>query len=109
MGEEEENAIVRLQSILMANYDRIPGGVSPPLVKPRYIDDVPILALTFWGEDTDHYTLRRVVAEIEDLVKREDNVSLTTIIGGYPRQVRVLLEPVRLAAFHLDPRTIVHL
>ena len=107
VGEDEENAIVRLQSKLMANYDLIPEGVSPPLIKPRYIDDVPILALTFSGEDADHYILRRVVAEVEDLVKREENVSTTTIIGGFRRQVQVLLDPVRMAAFHLDPGTIV--
>src|SRR4030042_1005377 len=40
VGEDEEKSIVRLQSKLLANYDRIPKGVSPPLVKPRYIDDV---------------------------------------------------------------------
>ena len=47
---------------------RIPEGVSLPLVKPSYIEDVPILSLTFW-EDEDHYILRRVAAEVEDLVK----------------------------------------
>ncbi len=60
VGQNEEEAIVRLQSKLMANMDRIPCSVSPPLVKPRYIDDVPILALTFWGKDADHYTLTQV-------------------------------------------------
>jgi len=102
VGEKEEEAIVRLQSKLLANYDRIPQGVSPPLVKPRYIDDVPILALTFWSSEVDHFTLRRVVAEVEDIVKREDNVSLTSIIGGNRRQVKVQLGPARLAAFQLD-------
>ncbi|HID31733.1 MAG TPA: efflux RND transporter permease subunit, partial [Desulfobacterales bacterium] len=109
VGEDEEESIVRLQSKLTANYDLIPEGVSPPLVKPRYIDDVPILSLSFWGEDADHYTLRRVVAEVEDLTKREDDVSSTTIIGGYRRQVQVFLDPVRMAAFHLDPGSIVNM
>ena len=106
VGEDEEKSIVRLQSKLTANYDLIPEGVSPPLVKPRYIDDVPILALTFWGDDVDHYMLRRVVAEVEDLVKREANVAITSIIGGYRRQVEVRLDPVRLAAFYVDAGTI---
>jgi multidrug efflux pump subunit AcrB len=106
VGEDEEKAIVRLQSKLLANFDRIPQGASPPLVKPRYIDDVPILTLTFWGEGTDHYTLRRLAAEVEDIAKRQDNVSVSTIIGGYPRQVVVHLDPVRTAAYHLDPATI---
>nr|MBC8419406.1 efflux RND transporter permease subunit [Desulfobacterales bacterium] len=109
VGENEEDAIVRLQSKLAANYDLIPEGVSPPLVKPRSIDDVPILTLTFWGKDVDHYTLRRVAAEIEDMVKREDNVSSTTLIGGYPRQIQALLDPVRLAAFNSDPAGVVRM
>ncbi|MFH1487894.1 MAG: efflux RND transporter permease subunit, partial [Pseudomonadota bacterium] len=103
VGEDEEKAIVRLQSKLMSNMDRIPCCVTPPLIKPRYIDDVPILALTFWSENVDHFTLRRVAAEVEDLVKSEPNVSLTSLIGGSSRHVEVRLDPVRLAAFGLDP------
>jgi len=102
VGQNEEEACVRLQSKLMANMDRIPPNVTPPLIKARYIDDVPILALTFWGENMDHYTLRRVAAEVEDIVKREPNVSITQLIGGERRQVRVHLDPTRLAAFGLD-------
>jgi len=75
VGQDEEASIVKLQSKLTSNYDRIPSGVSPPLIRPRYIDDVPILALTFWSEEVDHYLLRRLVAEVEDSVKQESNVS----------------------------------
>jgi multidrug efflux pump subunit AcrB len=102
VGEDEEKSIVRLQSKLLANYDIIPPGVSQPLVKPRYIDDVPILTLSFWSEDADHYTLRRVAAEMENVIKAEDNVSVTTLVGGYRRQVEVHLDPVRTAGFHVD-------
>jgi multidrug efflux pump subunit AcrB len=102
VGQDEEKSIVRLQSKLTANYDLIPWSVTPPLIKPRYIDDVPILALTFWGEGFDHYTLRRVAAEVENIVKRENNVAMTTLIGGQRRQVQVRFDPVRLAAYGLD-------
>ncbi|HSH14372.1 MAG TPA: efflux RND transporter permease subunit, partial [Desulfurivibrionaceae bacterium] len=47
VGENMEDAIVRLNQKLATNFDRIPQGVSPPLVKPHTIDDVPVLALTF--------------------------------------------------------------
>ena len=106
VGEDEANAIVRLQSKLTSNFDRIPWQVTPPLIKPRYIDDVPILALTFWSDDEDHYTLRRVAAEVENRIKHEENVSITTLIGGESRQVTVRLDPVRLAAFGLDPQMV---
>ena len=103
VGEDEEKSIVRLQSKLMANFDRIPQSVSPPLIKPRYIDDVPILAITFWGEEADSYLLRRLASEVENIAKRENNVSITTLIGGSRRQLDVRFDPVRLAAFGLDP------
>jgi len=109
VGQDEEASIVKLQSKLMSNYDRIPTGVSPPLIRPRYIDDVPILALTFWSEEVDHYQLRRLTAEVEDLVKREPNASITTIIGGEQRQVSVRLDPSRLAAYGLDLEQVANL
>lgn len=102
VGQDEEESIVRLQTKLSANYDRIPYAVAPPLIKPRYIDDVPILALTFWSEETDHFTLRRVAAEVETVIKREPDVSITSLIGGARRQVQVLFDPVRLAAAGID-------
>jgi multidrug efflux pump subunit AcrB len=103
VGQNEEESIVRLQSKLMANMDRIPCCITPPLIKPRYIDDVPILALTFWSEDVEPYLLRRVAAEVEDQIKREPNVSITTLIGGEGRRVEVQLDPVRMAGYGLDP------
>ncbi|MFC1857619.1 efflux RND transporter permease subunit [Thermodesulfobacteriota bacterium] len=109
VGEDEEKSIVRLQSKLMASYDRIPWNVAPPLIKPRYIDDVPILAITFWGDEADHYLLRRLAAEVENIAKRENNVSITTLIGGHRRQVRVQLDPTRLAGFAIDVQHVVRM
>ncbi|PIP38488.1 MAG: multidrug transporter AcrB, partial [Desulfobacterales bacterium CG23_combo_of_CG06-09_8_20_14_all_51_8] len=63
---------------------------------------MPILALTFWSDSADHYTLRRVAAEIEQVVKREPDASITTIIGGTRRQMEVRLNPARLSAYGLD-------
>ncbi len=106
VGQNEEESIVRLQSKLMANMDRIPCCISPPLIKPRYIDDVPILALTFWSEDVDPYLLRRVAAEVEERLKQEPNASITTLIGGESRRVEVQLDPTRLAAYGLDMESV---
>ena len=109
VGQNEEEAIVRLQSKLMANMDRIPCCISPPLVKPSYIDDVPILALTFWSDEVEPFLLRRVAAEVEDQVKREPNVSISSLIGAESRRVEVQLDPVRLAGYGLDPVAVTQL
>jgi multidrug efflux pump subunit AcrB len=103
VGEEEERSLVRLNQKLNANLDRIPPGASMPLVKLRSIDDVPILALTLWGPRYDDFTLRTLAAQVHDAIKEVPNVSEVTLIGGRPREVRVELDPARLAAYGVDP------
>ncbi|HTL16609.1 MAG TPA: efflux RND transporter permease subunit, partial [Patescibacteria group bacterium] len=102
VGEDMEKSLVKLNQKLQSNSDRIPRGVSAPLIKPKSIDDVPILALTFHGSRYDHLTLRRLVAQVEDAVKQVPLVAETTIIGGAKRQLRVLLDPARLASRNLS-------
>jgi len=80
VGTKEENAIVETYNKLYANFDRIPPGVSQPIIKVRSIDDVPILALTLWGKGYDSYHLRRIAGELENSLKPLDGVSETTII-----------------------------
>ena len=103
VGTDIEAALVRLNQKLQANFDRIPAVVTPPIVKPRTIDDVPILALTLHSATRDHLTLRRLAAQVDDAVKSIPQVAETTLIGGTRRAVRVALDPAALAARHLGP------
>ncbi len=107
VDEDEEGAVVRLNKKLLANADLIPPGASPPLVKPRSIDDVPVLALTLWSDRYDAYTLRQLAAEVHDEIKEVPDVSEVRIIGGERRQVRVVLDAARMAAFGVAPATVV--
>ncbi len=65
VGTKEEDAIVKAYNKLYSNFDRIPQGVSQPLIKVRSIDDVPILALTLMGRNYDSYQLRQIAGELE--------------------------------------------
>jgi len=107
VGTKEEDAIVETYNKLYSNFDRIPPGVSQPVIKVRSINDVPIMALTLWGKNYDSYRLRRVAGELENSLKKLDDVSETTIIGGQPRQVRVVLDTQRLTAYGLTPGMVV--
>ena len=107
VGTKEEDAIIQTYNKLYSNVDRIPPGVSQPLIKVRSIDNVPIMALTLWGHNYDSYRLRRVAGELETSLKKLDDISETTIIGGQPRQVRVMLDTQRLAAYGLTPGAVV--
>jgi multidrug efflux pump subunit AcrB len=107
VGEDMERSVVKLTQKLQQNFDRIPHGVAMPLIKARTIDDVPILALTFHSARYDHLTLRRLVAQVDDAVRQVPLVAETTLIGGARRQLRVLLDPAKLASRNLSPAGIV--
>jgi multidrug efflux pump subunit AcrB len=102
VGESMEESLVKLYNKLMSNYDRIPPGVSQPMVKARSIDDVPILTLTLWSESPriSGYELRRVALELCTEIKKDQNVAEFTVIGGQRRQARVILDPARLKAYN---------
>ncbi len=107
VGEDPEASMVKLTEKLRSNFDRIPMGVTPPLIKPKSIDDVPILALTFHSPRYDHLTLRRLAAQVDESVKQVPLVAETTLHGGSRRTVRVLLDPVKLASRNLSPAGLV--
>ena len=103
VGQDEEKSIERLNQKLSANFDMIPAGASRPLVKPRSIDDVPILALTLSSKRYGDFELRQVAAQVHDVIKQTPDVSAVTLIGGQRREIRVVLDEGKLAAYNLSP------
>ncbi len=107
VGVDPENALVRLYNKLYSNFDRIPPGVSQPLIKSRSIDDVPILSLTLSSSTLSSYELRQLAAQLDEQIKQVPDVSETRLLGGLRRQLRVELDPARLAAYQLTPGDVV--
>jgi multidrug efflux pump subunit AcrB len=103
VGEDMEDSLVKLYNKLMSNYDRIPPGVSRPLVKPKSIDDVPILTFTLWSGRYSGFELRKVALEVAEELKKDKDISEMHITGGRKRQIRIDLEPSRLRAYSLSP------
>ncbi|MCK6545199.1 efflux RND transporter permease subunit [Myxococcota bacterium] len=103
VGEDEEDSLVKVYNKLQSHMDRIPIGVAPPLVRLKGIDDVPVFAVTLHSSEYDAYTLRQVAGEVASEMKKADDVSETTIIGGLRRQVRIELDPSRLAGHSISP------
>src|SRR5262245_5757213 len=106
VDEPLEPALVRLNQKLAAHADRIPPGVVGPLIKPRSIDDVPILAVTLWSPRYGDDQLRSLAVQLRDAIAEVHDVSEVTIIGGRPRQIRVDIDPARLSAYDLDPLSV---
>jgi len=109
VGENAEDSIVKLNNKLQSNFDRIPQGVSPPLIKMRSIDDVPILALTLSSKNPNYtgYELRRIGTELCDELKKDKDASDFNIMGGQKRQVKVTFDPTKLRGYNLSPFQII--
>src|SRR5574338_96436 len=98
VGENQEESVVKVHAKLFSAMDQAPAGATPPLVKPHSIDDVPILALTLHSAQYGSNELRQIATHLEDEIRTVPDVAETSVIGGQPRQMRVTLEPARMAA-----------
>jgi multidrug efflux pump subunit AcrB len=100
VGEDRIAALVRLHDTLMANRDWIKPhvGVGDPIVKPKGIDDVPIVALTLYSErpDASSLALAKVAHAVEVEIKRVAGTREVVTLGGPDRVVRVTIEPERM-------------
>ncbi|NTW61042.1 MAG: efflux RND transporter permease subunit, partial [Nitrospirae bacterium] len=106
VGQDKERSMVKLYDKIMSNMDFAPPGASQPLVKPIDVDDVPIVAVTFSpapGAAYDDAQLRLVADHVLDELRKVPGVGTTTVIGGRSRQVRVMLDPMRIAGYGLSP------
>jgi multidrug efflux pump subunit AcrB len=102
VGEDIERSLVKLYNEINKHMDQIPMGVTQPLIKTRAIDDVPILGLTLWSDTYDDYQLGQMALELENEIKKVNDVSSTQKIGGRNRQLRVVLDKDKLASSGLD-------
>src|SRR5690625_3707307 len=109
VGEDTERSYVKLYDELMKHMDIFPEGATLPMVKTRTIDDVPMLALTLWSENYDDFQLRQIGEELSSEVKKIKDVSLTNIIGGRPRQLKVTLDKDKMAESNVDALSIMQM
>ena len=100
VGVPRTEALVRLYDTLDSNRDWLPRnlGVLEPIVKPKGIDDVPIVTLALYSEDaaTGAFDLERIAHSIEADVKRVHGTREVTTLGGPGHAVNIELDPARM-------------
>ncbi|RMH50163.1 MAG: efflux RND transporter permease subunit, partial [Zetaproteobacteria bacterium] len=101
VGQDKERSLVKLYDRIMHNLDRIPPGASQPLVKPLDVDDVPVSVITLASDAMDGLMLKRLAERVRDQLAPLPGVSVADIIGGRDHEVRITLDPARLAAWHI--------
>ncbi|MEE9328422.1 MAG: efflux RND transporter permease subunit [Cocleimonas sp.] len=106
VGLDRTEALVRLYNKIATNQDWLPQnlGVGLPLIKPKGIDDVPIVSLTLWTEDESRgaYELTQVAHAIESELKRVPGTRDVYTVGSTSRVVHVLLDSAKLAGYDIS-------
>ncbi|MBK6471273.1 MAG: efflux RND transporter permease subunit [Betaproteobacteria bacterium] len=106
VGVPRTEALVRLYDTVNSNADWLPRGlgVGQPLIKPKGIDDVPIVTLTLFAKGepgaalSGPFDLERVAHSMEAELKRVPGTREVVTLGGPGRAVMVEIDPTRMAA-----------
>ena len=102
VGEDTERSYVKLYDELMKHENMFPQGVYKPIVKTRAIDDVPMLGLTLWSENYNDYQLREIAEEVTSEIEKVKDVSITNVIGGRNRELKIILDKDKMAGNGVD-------
>jgi multidrug efflux pump subunit AcrB len=99
VGEDRERSLVKLYNKINMNTDEVPQIVTGWVVKPVEIDDVPIVNVTLYSDIYDDHALRRIGEEAVARLSEVENISRSYVVGGRRREVRVELDPERMAGY----------
>jgi multidrug efflux pump subunit AcrB len=108
VGENLEESLVKLYDKLESNKDKIPPGVSQPLVKPKAVDDVPVVTLTLWSNEVDDATLHLIALDVMQRLHEVRNTSQSFVVHGRTEQVRIEPQPEKLESFGVTLGQLAH-
>ncbi|MBI5569516.1 MAG: efflux RND transporter permease subunit [Desulfomonile tiedjei] len=98
VGEDRVASLLKTHSKIMSYVDQVPPGVTGWVVRPIEIDDVPIVTFALYSSRSSDYELRRVADEILHRLQAIPDTGRAYVVGGRKRQIRVLLQPEKMAA-----------
>ncbi len=106
VGQKQEESVFKVYNQVYSNLDSLPAGVQQPLVKPVDINEVPILAITLYSATRSSFELRSAAERLVAGLREVPGTSASVIVGGETRQITVELDPVKAAAYAIDPQVI---
>jgi multidrug efflux pump subunit AcrB len=105
VGEAHVPSLVKLYDVVHSHADWLPPtlAVSQPIIKAKGIDDVPVVALTLWRDQTigGGLELTQVAHAMEAELKRVPGTREVSVLGSTQRMVRVYFNVESLNAYQL--------
>lgn len=99
VGEPMGASLVKVYAEVMKSRAYLPEGAGRILVRPKDINDVPVLAVTLSSRTESDFALTRIAARVVSRLKRIPGTGSVTVIGGRHRMIRILLDPTAMKAF----------
>ena len=102
VGSDPDQAVVRLHAKVAEVTPTLPSGTTPPVIAPRSIDDVPVVAYTLWSRSATSMQIRQAADELKTELTQHPNVAQVTVLGGQRRVVRVSFDREALASHNVS-------
>ncbi len=99
VGEPLEESLVKVYDKLSSHRDVVPPGAMEPIVKPKSVDDVPVVTFSLSSKDLSGSELRLLGQDVLQELSINDGVSQGFVVGGQSRQVKVEVLPERLSGY----------
>jgi len=109
VGENTEDSYLKLYDELMHHQGMLPKNATQPLVKTRAIDDVPMLGLTLWSNSYNDFEIRKIAEEVSSEIKKVKDVSITKVVGGRNRVLKIILDKDKMSEQNIDPLAIMQM
>lgn len=103
VGQSMEKSLVDLYDKLISNQDLLPSGAEPFVIKPKDVNDIPIVTITLSSERYGEFELHQLAEQVLEETKKVTGTSGGFIVGGRTRELRVQIDPARLKAYGLTP------
>jgi hypothetical protein len=103
VGTDPDRAALRVHAKLAERAPLLPAGAPPPIVAPRGIDDVPVVAWSLWSTSQPPLVLRQVANEVAAELARHPRVAQVWVLGGARRAVEVRFDRAAGGAPAVDP------
>lgn len=99
VGEDKEDAFVRLYDRVLRTRHRLPPAAGEPRIEAIDVDDVPVFTLTLAAEHLPDTALRRVAERVLERLRSVSGVGTGYLVGGRSRELRIEILPERLQAY----------
>ena len=102
VGQKMSEAIIKVRDKLLSNLDFMPPGVKTPIIKPKEIDDVPIVNITLWSDSIDDGQLRSLGLEVLQQLEHVHNTNNGFVVGGRKEIFHIDVNPARMFSYNVS-------